>query len=88
MRIEIRDFVVKACKKYRLKANYLPDGDIWMIHKDGRAVQNFTSDHFYQIPKRARMSQFEPLVRLGMNQNLQSNPDQLFLNRKLGRVIY
>jgi hypothetical protein len=84
---DIENFVLAICRKYKLNANYIPDGDIWMIHKQGRAVQNFNSRQFYEIPKRARMSQFEPLVRLGMNQNLISNPDQMFIRRDMGRVI-
>jgi len=73
MRKEITDFVKKACKKHGLKANYLFEGDIYVVHKDGYAVQNFTSEQFYQIPKRVRMEQYEPLVRLGLNVNLQAN---------------
>ena len=87
MRSEITKFVLNVCEKYRLNANYFPEDDIWSIHKKGRAVQNFTSDQFYQVPRRARMSQFEPLVRVGMNGNLQSNPNQVFINRKLGKTI-
>ena len=84
---DIEAFVLEVCKRFKLNANYIPDGDIWMIHKQGRAVQNFTSNQFYQIPKRARLSQFEPLFRLGLNQNLISNPNQMFIRRDMGKVI-
>lgn len=88
MKQEIVSFVKEACVKYKLNANYIPDGDIWVIHKQGRAVQNFTTDQFYQIPKRARMSQFEPLVRIGLANNLgAAHKNQVFINRKFGRKI-
>lgn len=88
MRKEITDFVKKVCAKYDLQANYLFDGDIYQIHKDGYGVQNFTSDQFYQIPKRARMDQYEPLVKLGLNSNLQAHyKSQMVVPWRFGHKI-
>ena len=80
MKNEIVKFIKHACKRYKLNANYIPTDDVWVIHKEGRAVQNFTTDQFYQIPKRARLSMFEPLVRIGLAKNLnQARHEQFFL---------
>ncbi len=71
-----------------MKANFIFEGDIWVIHKDGFAVQNFTTEQFYQIPKRAREAQYEPLVRIGLNGNLQANhKDQLVVPWRFGHKI-
>lgn len=89
MRGEIVRFLKDACQRYKLNANYIPDGDIWVVHKGGRAVQNFTTDQFYQMPKRARLAMYEPLVRIGLNNNLSNvNHDQFFLRgKKFGRKL-
>lgn len=89
LKAEIVDFIKLACKKFDLKALYIPDGDIYVIHKDGRAVQNFTSAQFYQMPKRARMNEYEPLVKIGLATNLGSpeTKDQLFLPINMGKRI-
>lgn len=80
MKNEIVEYLKYACSLYKLNANYIPGDDIWVVHKGGRAVQNFTTDQFYQVPKRARLSMFEPLVRIGLANNLnQANHSQFFL---------
>lgn len=63
------------------------DNDVYVIHKRGRAVQNFNSSNFYKLPKRARERMFLPLVNVGMRRNLDTIKDQVLLNIKMGKKI-
>lgn len=88
MKSEIVKFVVIACKRYKLEAYYLPDNDTYVLTKKGRAVQNFNTTQFYQIPRKRRMWEYRPLLQ-GANHNLgERHKDQIFLPRKLGIKIY
>ena len=88
MRNEIVLWIKKICKKYQLSANFIFDGDIWVIHKDGFAVQNFTTEQFFQIPKRARENMYGPLVRIGLANNLGANhKDQMVIPHRFGHKI-
>lgn len=89
MNLDIRNWCVQTCKKYKLNCFYLPRTNSFVVHKQGRAVQHFNETQFYQIPKIIRAKEMEPLVKLGLAHNLDERvKNQLFLNRKLGKVIY
>lgn len=86
---DIRNWIIKVCKKYGLSSFYLPDRDVYMIHFKGRALQGFNSQVFYQIPKDAREKMYTPLMKLGLNNNIEEkNRDNLFTKKKLGKLIY
>lgn len=70
MRSEIIRFIKKACRRYRINAFYIPDGDIYCLHKNGYPVQNFTSAMFHDIPVGARFAMLQPLLKIGVNYNL------------------
>ena len=82
MRSDIIRFLKVACKRHGLKANYIPDGDTYVVHLDGRAVQNFNSEQFYQLPKQKRLRDFVPLVKRGLMINLSNKNYEQFLIRK------
>lgn len=89
MKTEIVNFITFACETLKARANYLYDGDIYMIHKDGKAVQNFTTSQFYEIPKRERIRDWERLIRIGLVNNLgeKNVKEQLLMPIKFGHVI-
>lgn len=67
---------------------YLPHKDIYMIHVHGKAIQGFTGDVFYQIPRDAREKQFLPLIKRGLMLNIdEKQRNQLFTKRRLGKTI-
>ena len=86
---DIRNWLIKICKKYGLSSFYLPDRDVYMVHFAGRALQGFNSQVFYQIPKDAREKMFIPLMKLGLNNNIdEKNRDNLHTKRRLGKIIW
>ena len=88
MKQDIVRFIIEVCQKHNFNAHYIPDGDIYVIHRKGRAVQNFNSKQFYEIPKIARRTMFNPLVKVGLNNNIDGNThNQVFINKKLGKKI-
>lgn len=70
MRTEIVKFIRRAAKKYNIKAFYIPDGDIYCLHKNGYPIQNFTSSQFHEIPMPLRFRMLQPLQKIGVNHNL------------------
>lgn len=89
MRAEIVAFVREACKRYTgLEAVYLPSNDCYCVMWRGRAVQNFTTAQFYSFPKKQRMREFEPLIKIGLARNLnEAHKNQFFLNKRNGIKI-
>lgn len=86
---DIKNWIIKVCKKYGLSSFYLPDRDVYMIHFKGRALQGFNSKVFYQISKDAREKMYTPLMKLGLNNNIdEKNRDNLYTRRRLGKHIY
>ena len=88
MKAEIVQFVKKACARYKLEAYYIPEGDVYVLTRKGRAVQNFNTEQFYQYPRQQRMKEYRALIA-AMQQNLgESYKDQIFLPRKFGvRIV-
>lgn len=84
MRVEICAFMRKACRKYKsvgLQAYYTPKRNLYVFHIRGQAVQNFSEDNFYDLPKDERLRMLEPLVKIGLHTNLgNKNHDMLFAN--------
>lgn len=70
MRSDIVAFIEKAHRLLGINAYYIPDGDIYVVTKNGKAVQNFTSFHFYQQPKHFRLREWRGIIKLGINQNM------------------
>ena len=88
MKQDVVRYIKDVCTKFGFSAHYIPKNDLYMIHRNGRAVQNFTSKQFYEIPKLARMRMFNPLVKLGLNNNVDGHTsNQVFINKKLGKKI-
>lgn len=72
-----------------MEAYYIPDGDVYVLTKKGRAVQNFNTTQFFSIPPKIRMKEYMPLIKAGLNHNLgEAMKDQIFLPRKYGVKIY
>ena len=87
MKKEIVDFVKQACVLYNMTAIYLPDNDCYVISKKGKAIQNFDTNQFYQIPKARRMKDYRALIN-GLNHNLGERYKEQTIRRKLGIKIY
>jgi len=89
MKKQIVDFVRESCRRYTLEAYYIPDNDCYVLTKKGRAVQNFNTEQFYQIPPKRRIYEHRALIKAGLAHNLgEKYKDQLFLPRKFGIKIY
>jgi hypothetical protein len=85
---EIVNWVKKVCLRYNLEAIYVPDNDVYSIRKNGRGVHNFNTPQFYQLPKRHREELVHRLLRVGLVHNLgEKYKNQLYLNRRLGKII-
>lgn len=89
MRSDILAFIQKAHEKLGINAYYIPDGDIYVVTKNGKAVQNFTSYHFYQIPKYFRLREWRAMIKIGLNQNMgeKTVQEQIKQNMSLGKRI-
>lgn len=89
MNPDIKNWIIKICKKYGLSSFYLPDRDVYMIHFKGKALQGFNSPTFYQVSKDAREKQMTPLLKLGLALNInEKNREQLYTKKRLGKLIY
>lgn len=88
MKGDIVRFLKKMHMKYGLNSLYIPDGDIYCVHRKGRAVQNFTSSQFYEFSKGYRENMYRPLVKVGLSRNLrESYKNQFVINTKQGIKI-
>lgn len=88
MKAEVVKELKLACQKLRLNCNYLVDTDIYFIHKNGRAITGFTAWQFYGSPKRLRMDELLPLLKVGLANNLgEKYKDQVFSYLKYGKKI-
>lgn len=88
MKADIVRFLREMHRKYGLNALYIPENDVYCIHRKGRAVQNFTSSQFYDFPKGYREQMYKPLVKVGLAQNLgEKYKEQFILNTKQGIKI-
>jgi len=90
VRQDILDFLKLAHKRLGVEAYYIPDGDIYVVTKCQKAVQNFTSDKFYQIPKWHRLNEWYGMIKLGLNQNMGEKTlhDQIQQTMSFGKKIY
>lgn len=94
---EVTKFVLEACKKTHipLSLNFYPSNYqkdrfcIFSISLNGRSVLNFTNHNFYDIPKSKRFSEFIPLIKIGLNENMGENGlrEQLEIPRRQGIQI-
>lgn len=70
MRADIIRFLKLASKRFHgLEAYYMPEGDLYVVTKNGRAVSNFTSFHFYKLPKYMRLAEWRGIINQGLNHN-------------------
>jgi len=72
MRVEIVQWIRKAMKRYKVHAYYQPKNNTYVLHYFGRAIQNFSESNFYEIPPAERMKMIEPLMKVGLNNNLKN----------------
>ena len=86
MKSDIVAFLKEMNRKYGLNALYIPSDDVYCVHRKGRAVQNFTSQQFYDFPRGYRESMYRPLVKVGLRQNLGEGAykHQFIINTKQG----
>ncbi len=89
MRPQILKFISLAKEKLGINAYYMPDGDIYVVTKNGKAVQNFTSDQFYQIPWRFRLNEWRSIIKVGLVQNMGEKTvvNQIHQKLALGKKI-
>lgn len=88
MNTDVVNFIRQACKKLHLQAYFQPKHRVYVIHLDGRGIQNFTERQFYEVPKAERMRMLFALLRVGLNANLDTkHRDTLFTSFKKGTVI-
>ena len=90
MRVDIVNFLKEVCEQLNLSANYHIGRDVYVLHKRGYAVQNFTTEQFYQIPKPARKQLIYGLLQRGLTHNIGegSVKDNLHVKSQLGiRVV-
>jgi hypothetical protein len=79
----------RICKKYGLSAFYLPHKDTYLIHFKGKALQGFNTEVFWQMPPDAREKGLIPILKLGLNNNINENNRQnLYTKKRLGYKIY
>lgn len=86
MRVDIVNFLRETCETLNLSANYHIGRDVYTVHKRGYAVQNFTTEQFYQIPKPSRRQLLRGLLQRGLTHNLGegSVKNNLYTNTQLG----
>lgn len=90
MRADILSFIRLAHKKIGpLEAAYIPADDLYIITKNGKSVQNFTSKLFYQVPRYFRLNEWRAMIRVGMNHNMgeKNVVDQLSQVKNVGKKI-
>jgi hypothetical protein len=88
MKQEIVSFVKEACKRFNLRAYYMISSDTYILTLGGRAVSGFGTEQFYQIPKKVRMQEFLPLIKVGLSHNLgEAYRDQVYMPLHLGKRI-
>lgn len=86
---DIVRFVKEVCKRYDMQANFFPDTQTFQLHKNGRAIQTFNINDFYQLPKRYRRFMYFPLIKAGLAHNLGEHrvKEGLFGNYNIGKKI-
>jgi hypothetical protein len=89
MRPEIKRFLRKCIAKWKLEAYYIPEKDVYMLLRAGKAVNGFTTQAFFQIPPSLRFKEVEGILKLGLNHNLgeRAMRDNVYQKRKLGIPI-
>ena len=90
MNQEIVKWLRKVNLKYKTEALYFPDDDVYSIRFRGRAVQNFTSTIFYQLPKRHRFNMIKDIIHLGLDHNSGERhlTNQLNLDSGQGKKVH
>lgn len=93
MKSDILFFIRRAIKKYskeNIQACWFPgiNGGTYFLHINGKAIQTFNQNDFYQLPQRYRMFMIEPLIKAGMANNLGTkNKDSIIGAYRLGKEI-
>lgn len=89
MHRDVVNFLKRVCPRYGLSANYIADSDVYVVHKRGFAIHNFTTKMFYDMPRRARERMFRPLIKRGLAHNLgeKSVRESLVTRTQFGRRI-
>lgn len=88
MRKDIVDFIKKADKAFRgLEAYYIPTDDLYVVTKNGKAVSNFTSYHFYRLPKDFRMMEWRGIINQGLVHNSGERTVDTVQKRGMGKKI-
>lgn len=90
MRQEIIRFLKDICAELNLSANYVTAKNMYIVHKRGYAIQNFSADQFYQIPPPARRRLIIGLLKRGLTHNIgeKNIKDDLSINSQVGiRIV-
>lgn len=89
MRNEILRFIRKICRELGLSANYVVPKNMYVIHKRGYAIQNFTPNQFYEISPSARRKLILGILKRGLTHNIGESRlrDNLFVNSQFGKRI-
>lgn len=86
MRQEIIRFLQNICSELDLSANYVAGKNMYVLHKRGFAIQNFSADQFYQIPPPARRRLIIGILKRGLTHNIGERgiKEKLNVNSQLG----
>jgi len=86
---EIESFFRAVAPRLGLAVYYMVGKDRWLITKNGKILQGFSTKTFYSLPKRSRMNDFEPLLKIGLANNMggEKMKNQVYLERVVGRRI-
>lgn len=87
MKQDILKFIEQAHRKFRgLEAYYIPEDDLYVIMKNGKALSNFTSTHFYQLPQYYRLREWEGILQ-GLDHNMGEKTVKTEQIKGLGKKI-
>lgn len=89
MRQDIVRFLKNVCAELGLSANFVAGKDLYIVHKRGFAIQNFTATQFYQIPPSARRQLITGILKRGLTHNIgeQNTKKNIFINSQHGLRI-
>jgi hypothetical protein len=86
MKSDILKFLKKAHQSLGIEAHYYPDTDVYVVSKNGKGVQNFTTRTFYMQPKGFRFYEWRALIKLGLNQNMGERSVREQINVDMGQA--
>lgn len=85
MRSDILKFLNKAYRMLGIECYYIPEDDVYVVTKNHKGVQNFTSRTFYMQPRGFRLNEWRALIKLGLNHNMGERSTVEQIHAKFGQ---